>query len=176
MSCTAGMWRRKTENRKLFSVGIKLSGCFCHVTLIHSSPANPHHSTTFHQMPKTGKKTRNTRWSFQLKTKLFNAQTIYWEHKGEYCRATALKGSQSSPSGGDKPLWIMTAAHRMCCTCCTGELCGLTNNSLNPLLDLPDRYTITSILQLTKLKHRKITVSRGIKPSQVAICFQSPHS
>lgn len=76
--------------------------------------------------------------------------------------------TQSSPNGGNKPLWRMTTAPGVGGT---GQLSGLTNNSLNPPVDLQDRYTITPTLQLTKLKHRKITVARGTKPSQVAICF-----
>lgn len=84
LSCTAGMRRRKT---KLFNVGIKLSACFCHVTLIHSSPTSLHLSTTYPPNAKTGKKICNTKWSLQLKTKLLNAHTIHGEHRVEYCKA-----------------------------------------------------------------------------------------
>lgn len=87
LSCTAGMRRRKTENRKRFNVGIKLSACFCHITLISSSPANPHRSTTYPPNAKNGKKTHNTRWFLPLKTKLLNARTIQREHKEEHRRA-----------------------------------------------------------------------------------------
>lgn len=90
------MQRRKTENRKLFNVGIKLSACFCHITLIHSSPTNPHHSTIFPPNATNRKKIHNMRWSLPLKTKLLNAHTIQGEHKEEHLlQGSFLRGPLS---------------------------------------------------------------------------------
>lgn len=150
-------------NSKLFNLGIKLSACFCHITLIRSSPTNLHLSTTTHKMPKPERKSA-------IQNGLCNEKQSSWkpiqftENTKKGIAGQLPKGaSQPSPGGGT---WHTKTIAKSLSMWITAHYKPVAPSILTSTYKAGTG--LLPILQLRKLRHRKMTGATARKPSQAA--------